>query len=172
MEVVNAEDGVWGCTLVGYCSEVCPKDVDPARAINQNKINSTKDYFLRFLPGNENLHAADGRLVARNPYYLWYMLREASCVFVTVYALVLLGRPVPPRCKGRPPMKAWRESLASPLSLAVSRARAGVLSLYHSWTWFKVMPKTLPFVAHGALARPRPRHRRLGRAAPPWLARC
>ena len=49
MEVINAEDGVWGCTLVGYCSEVCPKDVDPARAINQNKIESTKDYFLRFL---------------------------------------------------------------------------------------------------------------------------
>jgi fumarate reductase iron-sulfur subunit len=23
--------------------------VDPARAINQNKINSTKDYFLRFV---------------------------------------------------------------------------------------------------------------------------
>ncbi|HXM80711.1 MAG TPA: succinate dehydrogenase/fumarate reductase iron-sulfur subunit [Burkholderiales bacterium] len=49
MEIVNAEDGVWGCTLVGYCSEVCPKGVDPARAINQNKINSTKDYFQNFL---------------------------------------------------------------------------------------------------------------------------
>ena len=49
MENVNAEDGVWGCTLVGYCSEVCPKGVDPARAVNQNKIESTKDYFLRFL---------------------------------------------------------------------------------------------------------------------------
>ena len=48
MPVVNAEDGVWGCTLVGYCSEVCPKAVDPARAINQNKIESTKDYFFRF----------------------------------------------------------------------------------------------------------------------------
>jgi fumarate reductase iron-sulfur subunit len=48
MQVVNAEDGVWGCTLVGYCSEVCPKGVDPARAVNQNKIESTKDYFLRF----------------------------------------------------------------------------------------------------------------------------
>jgi fumarate reductase iron-sulfur subunit len=49
MEVVNGEKGVWGCTLVAYCSEVCPKGVDPARAINQNKINSTKDYFMRFL---------------------------------------------------------------------------------------------------------------------------
>lgn len=49
MEIVNAEEGVWGCTLVGYCSEVCPKQVDPANAVNQNKVNSTMDYFLRFL---------------------------------------------------------------------------------------------------------------------------
>jgi fumarate reductase iron-sulfur subunit len=49
MEIVNAEEGVWSCTLVGYCSEVCPKGVDPARAINQNKINSTKDYFAHLL---------------------------------------------------------------------------------------------------------------------------
>ncbi len=44
-EVINAEDGVWSCTLVGYCSEVCPQGVDPAHAINQNKVNSTLDYF-------------------------------------------------------------------------------------------------------------------------------
>lgn len=49
MPIVNAEEGVWSCTLVGYCSEVCPKDVDPAAAVNQNKVNSTMDYFLRFL---------------------------------------------------------------------------------------------------------------------------
>jgi fumarate reductase iron-sulfur subunit len=50
-EVMNAEEGVWSCTLVGYCSEVCPKGVDPAHAINQNKVNSTLDYFgvLQFL---------------------------------------------------------------------------------------------------------------------------
>jgi fumarate reductase iron-sulfur subunit len=48
-EVMNAEDGVWSCTAVGYCSEVCPKAVDPANAVNQNKINSAKDYFLRFV---------------------------------------------------------------------------------------------------------------------------
>jgi fumarate reductase iron-sulfur subunit len=49
MEYVNAEEGVWTCTAVGYCSVVCPKKVDPANAINQNKVNSAKDYFLRFL---------------------------------------------------------------------------------------------------------------------------
>lgn len=50
-ELLNAEEGVWGCTLVGYCSVVCPKQVDPAHAINQNKVNSTMDYFgvLKFL---------------------------------------------------------------------------------------------------------------------------
>jgi fumarate reductase iron-sulfur subunit len=49
MEVLNAAEGVWSCTAVGYCSEVCPKHVDPANAVNQNKMNSALDYFLRFL---------------------------------------------------------------------------------------------------------------------------
>ena len=49
MPILNAEEGVWSCTAVGYCSEVCPKHVDPANAVNQNKLNSAKDYFLRFL---------------------------------------------------------------------------------------------------------------------------
>ncbi len=49
MAVMNAEEGVWSCTAVGYCSEVCPKQVDPAHAVNQNKVTSAKDYFLRWL---------------------------------------------------------------------------------------------------------------------------
>ena len=49
MEFVNEKDGVWGCTAIGYCSVVCPKQVDPALAINMYKIKSTLDYFLRFV---------------------------------------------------------------------------------------------------------------------------
>ncbi|NRF71070.1 succinate dehydrogenase/fumarate reductase iron-sulfur subunit [Aquincola sp. S2] len=49
MALVNAEEGVWSCTAVGYCSGVCPKGVDPANAVNQNKVASAKDYFLRFV---------------------------------------------------------------------------------------------------------------------------
>ncbi|MRD47917.1 succinate dehydrogenase/fumarate reductase iron-sulfur subunit [Caenimonas koreensis DSM 17982] len=49
MKIMSTEEGVWSCTAVGYCSEVCPKHVDPANAVNQNKVNSAKDYFLRFL---------------------------------------------------------------------------------------------------------------------------
>ena len=43
-DVANADQGVWGCTLVGSCSLVCPKGVDPAHAINQNKVTSALDY--------------------------------------------------------------------------------------------------------------------------------
>lgn len=46
MEIVNAEEGVWGCTFVGYCSKVCPKGVDPAAAIQLFKVESAKDYLI------------------------------------------------------------------------------------------------------------------------------
>ncbi|PLX75247.1 MAG: succinate dehydrogenase/fumarate reductase iron-sulfur subunit [Azoarcus sp.] len=49
MELVAAEEGVFNCTAVGYCSEVCPKHVDPANAVNQNKTTAARDYFLSFL---------------------------------------------------------------------------------------------------------------------------
>jgi fumarate reductase iron-sulfur subunit len=50
LDVIHGEDGVWSCTAVGICSEVCPKQVDPANAVNQNKTKSAFDFFLRFLP--------------------------------------------------------------------------------------------------------------------------
>lgn len=50
-EVAASHDGVWECSFVGACSEVCPKHVDPAAAIQQGKIASTVDYFLGFLGG-------------------------------------------------------------------------------------------------------------------------
>ena len=49
MELVHTENGAWSCTAVGYCSEVCPKQVDPANAVNQNKTKSALDFFLRVL---------------------------------------------------------------------------------------------------------------------------
>ena len=51
MPLLHADEGVWSCTAVGYCSEVCPKQVDPANAVNQNKTASALDWFARFLPG-------------------------------------------------------------------------------------------------------------------------
>lgn len=48
-DVVASNPGIWECSFVGACSEVCPKLVDPAAAIQQAKIASTGDYFLDFL---------------------------------------------------------------------------------------------------------------------------
>ena len=38
-EVLGQDVGVWACTFVGECSEVCPKNVDPAAAIQRSKLD-------------------------------------------------------------------------------------------------------------------------------------
>lgn len=45
-EVIASGDGVWDCTFVGECSSVCPKDVDPAAAIQRAKVASTVDLLI------------------------------------------------------------------------------------------------------------------------------
>jgi len=80
----------------------------------------------------------------RNPYYGWYMLRELSCVAITAYALVLLAG-LARLAQGPAAYAAWREGLASPAAV-LFHIIALALVLYHAWTWFKVMPKTLPFI--------------------------
>lgn len=62
MKLVHTDNGAWSCTAVGYCSEVCPKQVDPANAVNQNKTKSAFDFFLRFLgrPGHSGDPVSDG----------------------------------------------------------------------------------------------------------------
>lgn len=47
--VLNEKDGVWSCTFVGYCSEVCPKSVDPASAIQLEKVSGATDWALSFI---------------------------------------------------------------------------------------------------------------------------
>ena len=39
-EALGQERGVWDCTFVGACTEVCPKDVDPAAAIQRSKVDA------------------------------------------------------------------------------------------------------------------------------------
>jgi len=49
-EVVASDEGIWECTFVGACSEVCPKQVDPAAAIQQTKISASVDWISHLLP--------------------------------------------------------------------------------------------------------------------------
>lgn len=51
--VTASAEGVWECTFVGACSEVCPKGVEPAGAIQEQKIENSIDWFLgKLRPGS------------------------------------------------------------------------------------------------------------------------
>jgi fumarate reductase iron-sulfur subunit len=47
--VLVSHEGVWECTFIGECSTVCPKDVDPAGAIQRAKVAGTTAYFQDLL---------------------------------------------------------------------------------------------------------------------------
>ena len=49
MAVLNEHEGMWGCTFVGECTKVCPKNVDPAGAIQLYKMASATDWFKSML---------------------------------------------------------------------------------------------------------------------------
>jgi fumarate reductase iron-sulfur subunit len=49
LDNLSQHEGIWGCTFVGECSQVCPKGVDPAGAIQQYKLTATKEWFKSFL---------------------------------------------------------------------------------------------------------------------------
>ncbi|MFF5206169.1 succinate dehydrogenase/fumarate reductase iron-sulfur subunit [Streptosporangium sp. NPDC000396] len=49
MDVLSAAEGIWACTFVGECSAVCPKDVDPAGAIQRYKFTAAMESLRAFL---------------------------------------------------------------------------------------------------------------------------
>jgi len=49
--VVASEHGVWKCPVVGDCTEVCPKHVDPSAAIQRTKVDSAINWFLSIFTG-------------------------------------------------------------------------------------------------------------------------
>ncbi len=49
MEICTKSDGIWKCTFVGECSEVCPKHVDPSGAIQRYKLQGAVDFVKSLL---------------------------------------------------------------------------------------------------------------------------
>ena len=47
--VAASSEGIWECTFIGECSVVCPKDVDPAAAIQRTKVETTNNWAKSFL---------------------------------------------------------------------------------------------------------------------------
>ncbi len=48
-DVLSQHAGIWACTFVGECSAVCPKNVDPAGAIQRYKVTATAEWFKSVL---------------------------------------------------------------------------------------------------------------------------
>jgi succinate dehydrogenase iron-sulfur subunit len=48
-EAISRKDGIWSCTFVSECTTVCPKNVDPAGAIQRAKVTSTVEWFKSVL---------------------------------------------------------------------------------------------------------------------------
>ncbi|TDI64560.1 MAG: succinate dehydrogenase/fumarate reductase iron-sulfur subunit [Bacteroidetes bacterium] len=48
-DILSQDDGIWACTFVGECSEVCPENVDPAGAIQRYKVAATNNWWKSFL---------------------------------------------------------------------------------------------------------------------------
>lgn len=83
----------------------------------------------------------------RNPYFLRYMAREATAVFVVIYAMILLAGLIR-LSHGEAEFGEWLEGLASPWSVALHVVLLAVFA-YHTWSWFRIMPKTMPRVIVG-----------------------
>jgi fumarate reductase subunit C len=82
-----------------------------------------------------------------HPPYLAYTLREATGLAIAGYAFVLLTGLVA-LAAGEGAYNTWLSFLKSPWSLALH-----VLFLFgmlvHVWTWFQIMPKTMPRLSIG-----------------------
>jgi fumarate reductase iron-sulfur subunit len=48
-QILSAHGGIWECTFVGECTKVCPKNVDPAGAIQQYKLAGLSHWFRNIL---------------------------------------------------------------------------------------------------------------------------
>jgi len=83
----------------------------------------------------------------RDPYFLRYMAREATSVFVVTYAMILLAGVIR-LSHGEAEFAAWLDGLASPWSVAFHVLLLAVFA-YHTWSWFRILPKTMPPVTLG-----------------------
>jgi fumarate reductase subunit C len=78
----------------------------------------------------------------KNPYFVRYMIRESSSVFLAIYAVILLVGLLR-LSQGEATYEAWRVALTSPVSILFHWFALLTVG-YHAYTWWKVAPKTAP----------------------------
>jgi fumarate reductase subunit C len=83
----------------------------------------------------------------KNPFFVEYMVHEATAFFVALYALILLVSAMR-LADGEAAWNRWVGFLTSPACVVIHIAIL-IACLYHTWTWFNIMPRTLPPIMVG-----------------------
>jgi succinate dehydrogenase subunit C len=83
----------------------------------------------------------------RNPFFVEYMVHEATALFVAAYAAVLLVGLLR-LAQGEAAWNGFLDALRTPLSIGFHVVLLAAIG-YHCWTWFVIMPKTLPPILVG-----------------------
>ena len=79
-----------------------------------------------------------------NAYLTCYLGREVTSLAVAAYAVILLVGLVR-LAQGEAAWAGWLAALRSPASIAFHGALL-VAFAAHTWTWFAIMPKTMPAI--------------------------
>jgi fumarate reductase subunit C len=80
----------------------------------------------------------------RDPFFVHYMAREATALAVLLYAIELLVG-VWQLGRGEAAWNAWLQAMKSPWSIALHLVLLAAM-IFHAYTWFEVMPKTMPTI--------------------------
>ena len=89
----------------------------------------------------------------KNPFYVEYMVHEATALFVAAYAITLLVGLVR-LGQGPEAWAGWLGAMKSPLSIVFHLALLVAIA-YHALTWFKLFPLTMPpIVVNGKRVEP------------------
>ena len=83
----------------------------------------------------------------RDAYFIRYMAREFTAIFVALYAIVLLFGVVR-LAQGEAAFNGWLQYLKTPWMLVFHLIVLGTF-VYHTWSWFNIMPKTMPIMFVG-----------------------
>ena len=83
----------------------------------------------------------------KNPFFVEYMIHEGTALFVAAYAAILLTGLVR-LAQGEAAWNQWLTALKNPWYIGF-HVLALVAIGYHTYTWFKIMPRTMPPVMVG-----------------------
>jgi fumarate reductase subunit C len=83
----------------------------------------------------------------KNPFFVEYVIHESTALFVLAYAVTLLVGLIR-LGQGEAAWNGWLAALQSPVALVFHLALLVAIA-YHTYTWFKIMPITLPPIKVG-----------------------